>query len=153
MSVYTCKSSRQRFPLAQIDESRLRCRQRVHVGTDSKSRICGERIPFAVDLLACRKRAVVRCTMSNCAHVPDNQHRNTLDVSKLWISRRILMAESALLRIYGGIAPMIKAQDAIRQGRSVRMRCVTKRIRYGTCHSFCSPTFENNHAIKPGCPL
>ncbi|CAM9781279.1 unnamed protein product [Ectocarpus sp. 13 AM-2016] len=48
--------------------------------------------------------------------------RSVLDVSKLWISRRMLVAEATLLRAYGGVGPTARAQDAIRQGRRVRLR-------------------------------
>ncbi|CAM9455873.1 unnamed protein product, partial [Hapterophycus canaliculatus] len=48
--------------------------------------------------------------------------RSALDVSKLWISRRMLVAETTLLRAYGGVGPTVRAQDAIRQGRRVRLR-------------------------------
>lgn len=43
-------------------------------------------------------------------------------MSKLWISRRMLVAETTLLRAYGGVGPTVRAQDAIRQGRRVRLR-------------------------------
>lgn len=48
--------------------------------------------------------------------------RSVLDVSKLWISRRMLVAETTLLRAYGGVGLTVRAQDAIRQGRRVRLR-------------------------------
>ncbi|CAN0434904.1 unnamed protein product [Ectocarpus sp. 8 AP-2014] len=48
--------------------------------------------------------------------------RSMLDVSKLWISRRMLVAETTLLRAYGGVGPTARVQDAIRQGRRVRLR-------------------------------
>lgn len=52
----------------------------------------------------------------------DRTVRSPLDVAKLWISRRMLVAETMLLRAYGGVGPTVKAQDAIRQGRRVRLR-------------------------------
>lgn len=43
-------------------------------------------------------------------------------MSKLWISRRMLVAETTLLRAYGGVGRTVRAQDAIRQGRRVLLR-------------------------------
>ncbi|CAM9820115.1 unnamed protein product [Scytosiphon promiscuus] len=54
--------------------------------------------------------------------------RSVLDVSKLWISRRMLVVETMLLRAYGGVGPTVKAQDAIRQGRRVRLRGVLRAL-------------------------
>lgn len=70
-------------------------------------------------------------TSSDRNYPAEYTNRSALDVSKLWISRRMLAIESALLKAYGGVGPTVKAQDAIRQGRRVRMRYENKDERVG----------------------
>ncbi|CAM9786146.1 unnamed protein product [Ectocarpus fasciculatus] len=76
--------------------------------------------------------------------------RNALDVSKLWISRRMLVAETTLLRAYGGVGPTARAQDAIRQGRRLRLRRIFRAFEMAWREKLMSRTPEETlETIEP----